>query len=62
METRLNKGDVVIFDSDSSLALPPLYMVSSSNNNNGKVRLRRAKEILEAHRTEVSKVTLSIKD
>lgn len=62
METRLNKGDVVIYDSDSNLCFPPLYMVSSSNNNNGVVKLRKAKEILEAHRTELSKVKLSIVD
>lgn len=60
METKVKKGDVVIFDSDSSLAFPPLYMVSGVNN--GKIRLRRAKEIIVAHRTEISKVTLSIID
>lgn len=62
METRLNKGDVVIYDSDSNLCFPPLYMVSGSNKNNGVVKLRRAKEILDAHRTELTKVTLSIVD
>lgn len=60
METNLKRGDVVIFDVDSNLCFPPLYMVSSSNKNNGEVKLRRAKKTIKAHRTELSKAKLSI--